>query len=318
MAISDLSTYQNGQTNAAMIYYKKRALDFLRKDLRFDRMASKERIEGNNGLTINHSRIDTLAAATTALATEGVAPSEASMTMTTFNFTVQQYGNWVKSTDLVEITERSNTMDQWSSQLGYNGGLSLDSIAYAGWVANATKHYSNNTNAGTFAADSVMTAKEIRRLAKKFRTNDVRPHEDGFYHLVMSPEQEFDIVTDDTFASVSDYQRRGEGDKKDAEMGKVGQYGGFKVFTSSLVDTATVNSQTAYRAIATGYGAGVSVELAKMPFKLFVNPASNVNLSNPLGQQGSIGWKASYVFGWVGSDGPRAYLVYSTASEPTA
>jgi N4-gp56 family major capsid protein len=303
-----------------MIYYKKRALDFLRKDLRFDKACVEEKIEGNSGKTINHYRINTLAVATTPL-TEGSYPNEASMTMTTFNFTVAQYGNWVKTTDMLEVTERSSTMDQFSRNLGYNGGHSLDTVSYSAWKSGATAHYANNTDANSFQADSTLTSKELRRLAKKFRANSVRPMDDGYYYLFIHPDQEMDIITDDNFGSVVDLQRRNSEGDKNVEMGLVGIYGGFKVFTTSLIDTTTITngngSFTAYQAIAAGYGAMVSVGLSKMPFNLFVNPSSNVNIANPIAQLGSIGWKAAVVYGWVGSDGPRAYKVLSTASEPT-
>lgn len=331
MALTTTSSFQNSGTNAAQVYYKKKALDFLRKELRFAKACVPGKLESNSGKSVSYYRIDNLAAATDNLDTaslpgltgsgsvsEGNWPAEASITATYINADLAVYGNWVKVTDLLELTERSDTMEQFSQQLGYNGGLSLDTIAYTAWKAGATAHYSNNTNAGTFASDSVLTSKELRRLAKKFRANSVRPNDDGYFHLFIHPDCEFDIITDDQFGSVLDLQRRnGEGDKN-LEMGLAGIYGGFKVFTTPLVNTTTENSQTAYNNIATGYGAMLSIEYSGMPFNLFVNPSKNVNISNPLGRIGSIGWKASYVAKYIGSDGPRAYKVFSTASEPTA
>lgn len=335
MSLTTTSSFQNGGSNAAQILYKKKALDFLRKELRFAKACVAGKMDSNSGKTVNYYRVDNLTATTDNLDTadlgagsylgngntgEGNYPVEDNITATYIEATLGVYGKWVKATDILEITERSDTMEQFSRQLGYNGGLSLDTVAYNSWLSGATAHYADNKDAGTFAADSVVTSKELRRLAKKFRKNSVRPNDDGFFHLFLHPDCEFDIITDDNFGSVMDIQKRNSEGDKNLEGGLVGVYGGFKVFTTPLITTTTsnTNGQTAYQNIATGYGAMLSMEYSKMPFNLFVNPSSNVNIANPLGRIGSIGWKASFVAKYIGSDGPRAYKLLATASEPTA
>lgn len=301
-------------TAAAQTFYRKQAFDFLRKPLFFYQSGMMESLGDHDGQTISTYRIDNLSAATSTL-TEGTAPSEVQIASTLFSATLAQYGNWVKVTDMLEVTGRSKIMDQFSKQLGYNGGLSLDTLTYNEYLSGATPSYANGTDAGSFAADSYMSSKELRRLAKKFRANNVPTFDDGFYRIYLHPDCEFDITTDDLFGSVTDLQKRDSDDLKWKNV--VATYGGFKVYTTSLVGTASVNGQTAYQNIALGYGALLNVGLTGLPFNLFVNPSSNVNISNPLAQLGSIGWKATYVAKYVGTDGPRAYLDYATASEPT-
>lgn len=300
---------------AAQTLYRKKAFDFLRKNLYFHSSGMMEKIGVNQGQTISTYRIDNLSAATSAL-TEGTAPAEVQVTGTTFSATLAQYGNWAKVTDLLEITGRSNQMEQFSRQFGYNGALSIDTLTYNEYLSGATAFYANGTDSGSFAANSYLTSKDIRRLAKQFRANNVPTFDNGRFRLYVHPDCEFDIVTDNLFGGAVDIQRRDDDDVK--YKGVVGAYAGFDVFTSSLISTDTVNSQTAYQNIAVGYGALLNVHLDGMPFQLFVNPSSNVNIANPLGQLGSVGWKATYVADYVGSDGPRAYTVYATASEPTA
>ncbi len=304
-------------TAAAQTMYKKKAFDFLRKNLYFHQSGMMEKFGKNQGQTISTYRIDNLSATTSALS-EGAAPSEVQMTSTLFTATLAQYGNWVKVTDMVEVTGRSNVMDQFSRQLGYNGALSIDTLTYNEYVSGAAAFYSNGTNSGTFAANSYFTSKDIRRLSKLFRATNVPTFDDGFYSLYLNPDCEFDVTTDNLFGSVTDLQKRDSNDVKWKNV--AGTYGGFRVYTTSLIDSsANINSiPNVYTNLAVGYGALMNVAADDaLPFNLFVNSSANVTISNPLGQLGSIGWKSSYVAKYIGTDGPRAYKVYATASEPS-
>lgn len=301
---------------AAQTLYRKKAFDFLREKLFFHQAGMMEKIGRNQGQTISTYRINNLAAATSTL-TEGTAPSEVQVEGTTFSATLAQYGNWAKVTDLLEVTGRSDSMEQFSRQFGYNGALSIDTLTYTEFISGSTAFYANGTDSGSFAANSYFSSKDLRRLAKNFRANNVPTFDDGYYRMFLHPDCEFDVMTDDLFGSVVDLQKREPGDA-DKWKNVAGVYGGFKVYTTALISTATINSQTAYQNLAVGYGALLNVHLDGMPFQLFVNPASNVTISNPLGQLGSIGWKATYVADYIGSDGPRSYKAYATASEPTA
>ena len=303
-------------TAAAQILYRKKALDFLRKSLYFHQSGLMEKFGRNQGQTISVYRIDNLSAATSALG-EGTAPAEVQMTSTLFTAVLAQYGNWVKVTDMLEVTGRSNVMEQFSRQLGYNGALSIDTLTYNEYLSGATAFYSSGTNSGTFAANSYFTSKDIRRLSKLFRATNVPTFDDGFYSLYLHPDCEFDVVTDNLFGSVTDLQKRDASDVKWKNV--AGTYGGFRVYTTALVDnTASINSiPGTYQNLAVGYGALMNVDADGLPFNLFINPSSNVTISNPLAQLGSIGWKATYAVKYIGTDGPRAYKCYAQASEPS-
>jgi N4-gp56 family major capsid protein len=311
---------QGGNVNvspATMTLYRKKSFDFLKKDLRFMQLGMNESIGRNAGQTISTWRVDNLAVAKSALG-EGSLPTGATATGKTYTATLQQFGNYLIVTDWIDATGRSPILDTLSKQVGYNAGLSLDSVNYDEWIASATAHYAGNYNVGNFAADAYFTSKELRRLAKKFRAKDVRPNDDGFFHTILHPDCEFDILTDDLAGGVLDIRKRASEGDDNLWKGVVAVYGGHKVWTSSLVDTATVNGQTAYRNISTGYGAMLNVKLDSMPYQMYINPTGNISYANPIGQLGTIGWKAAYVADYIGYDGPRAYVAYSTASEPTA
>ncbi len=313
MANMTTSTY----TAAAMTKYKKRAQSFLRKRLYLNRLGTEEEIGANEGQVLSMYRVDNQTAQTSAL-TEGTAPSEISITTTLFSATLAQYGAFSKVSDLLEVTSRSRTMDQLSKQFGYNAALTLDTLMRNELYSNATDHFANNTSDATIGATDVFNAQELRRLARKFKANDVNPGDDGCFNIVLHPDQEYDLQIDTSGGGWMDILKRKDQSGKDGGVwnGESGKLAGFRILYSSQIDSvAAASGQTVFRALACGPDAAVNISLDSMPFNLFVNPASNITISNPLGQLGSIGWKATYVAKYIGTDGPRAYVVKSAVSE---
>lgn len=301
---------------ANMTKYRKKGQDFLRTKLFLHRSALKATIDKNNGANVRAYRVDTLAAATSAL-TEGAAPSETSMTGTNFTATLLQYGAYCKQTDLLETVGPSDEVEQFSRIFGYQGALSIDTLVLNEYIASAQAYYANNLDAGTFDASGVFSSKEVRRMTKRFRAKKCMGFlEDDLFRLYIHPDCEFDIVTDDTFGSLTDLQKRDPDPEKWKNVAAV--YGGTAIFVTPLIDTTSVNGVTAYRNIGVSYGALLAYDLQGLPFRLYVNPSSNISISNPLAQLGSVGWKATFVADYIGSDGPRAHLIYAAATEPTA
>lgn len=301
---------------AVMTKYKKRAQSFLRKRLYINKIGTQERIDKYSGQVLSTWRPVNLAAQTSSL-TEGTAPAEVSITTSTYTATLLQYGAFVKISDLLEVTGRSSMMDLAAKQLGYNAALTLDQLAYTE-ALNFTAHYANNSTSTTITGADVLTAQELRRLAKKFMANDVNPGDDDLYNIIVHPDQLYDLWSDDKVGGALDVARRSITDNQSEAIwrGEISRLHGFRILQSSQISSTTVNSVTCFRAIAAGPDCMLNVDVESMPFTLFVNPASNINISNPLGQIGSVGWKATYVAKDI-SDGKRGFVVYSAVSELT-
>lgn len=306
-------------TAAVMTKYKKRAQAFLRKRLYMNKLGTQEQIEKNGGQTLSTFRVNNLSANTSAL-TEGTAPSEVSISTTTYTATLLQYGAFVKISDLLEVTGRSSMMDIASKQLGYNAALSLDALMYNVITANATVRYANNANAGNFDASCVLNAQELRRLMRQFMSQDVNPGDDDLFNMVAHPDCIYDLQIDDKVGGMLDVMRRAitDGESEGIWKGEMTRLAGFRILQSSQITTTSVNGINAYQNIALGPDAVLNVDVETMPFNLFVNPSSNVSISNPLGQVGSVGWKATYVAQWISETAQhRGYVLLAASSEPS-
>lgn len=313
---------------AAQEFYRQKAFSFLRKDLHIYESSLPGVLPTHSGKVISAYRLGTVAAQTTPL-TEGVAPASINVPSHVYTATLAQYGAWSEQSDLLEITGRSDINEQLAQQWGYNGSLTLDTLTYLGYLGGAADYYASNSSQASFNANSYLTSRDLRALNKLFKHNGVRRFSDNTYHLFADPDCTYDIMTDDLFGSVTDLQRREQGDS-DKWQNAIGIYGGFKVFETQIIQTAdNIGDQqvdNVYQNLAVGAEALMTYSLGSMGnspdpamgYQLILNPSNNINLTNPLGQVGSIGWKAPAAFMYIGDDGPRAYRVLAVSSNPSA
>jgi len=303
---------------ADMTLYMKKGLDVLRADLHLNKWALPFTMERNSGKNVRAYRVGTLSPATSAL-TEATAPSVTAMTGSTYTATLSQYGAVNTFSDILEAIGPSSFMEQQSQIFGIQGAETLETLSYNELVSNASAFYANGADAGTFSSNSVLTSRDFRRLAKQFRAKKVRGmQDDKMFRLLLAPDVAFDVTSDDVVGSVTDLQKRDPDDKKWKDV--IAVYGGVAAFTSQLVASAVVgtNNITAYQNIACGYGAFAAFDLKGMPFRLMLVPPDDINVSNPLGLVGAVGWKVAFAAKYLGGDGPRAYVVNAVSSEPTA
>jgi N4-gp56 family major capsid protein len=303
---------------AAMTFYKKRSQSFLRKKLYVQKLGTQEEIDRYSGQVLSTWRPIPVAAQTTAL-TEGTAPADIAITTSTYTATLQQWGAYVKISDLLEVTGRSSMMDVATKVLGYNAALTLDTVTLNVILAAWTVLYANNKTAATIDAGDVITAQQIRRIRKIFQAKDVMPGDDDLYNWIIHPDQAYDLDIDDKVGGTLDVMRRAMGgDQSDGIWtGELTRLAGFRILSSSNIPmTQTQNGVTVYQSLAGGPDALLNVDVESMPFSLFVSPATNVNAANPLGQVGTVGWKATYAAADI-SDGIRGFIVESAVSEQT-
>lgn len=308
----------NDFSPADMTLYMKKGLDVLRSDLHLSKWALPFTLERNSGKNVRAYRVGTLSTATTPL-TEATAPAVTPMTGTTFTATLAQYGAVNTFSDILEAVGPSSFMEQQSQIFGIQGAETIEKLIYNELVSGASAFYANGSDAGSFDTTSVLTAKDFRRLAKLFRAKKVRGMlDDKMFRLEVHPDCAFDVTSDDVVGGLTDLQKRDPDQQKWKDV--IGVYGGVAAFHSQLIATASVGSQsiTAYQNVACGYGAFAAYDLKGMPFRLMLVPPDDINISNPLGLVGAVGWKTAFAAKYIGSDGPRAYVVNAMASEPTA
>jgi len=193
---SSLST--DVTTHQALMYYA------LRPELYFDPVADV----GNTNQTHRGNPVvfyitSDLAAATSTL-TEGSDVTAVALADSTVSLTLAEYGNAVQTTALLRATSFLDVNPTVANVLGFNAGLSIDTLAATAinaLAAGQTIHSNNGTTAGTFltssndnllAATDTLTGNMVRWATAKLRGANVMPW-GGTYRGFMHPDVAYDF-----------------------------------------------------------------------------------------------------------------------------
>ncbi len=108
-------------------YYEKRLLDSAEPNLVHDQFGTKYPIPKNGGKTIEFRKYSALGKALTPL-TEGVTPAGNKLNVDTILATVDQYGDWIQISDILDLTAIDRNVEQATRLLGAQAGRTLDTI----------------------------------------------------------------------------------------------------------------------------------------------------------------------------------------------
>lgn len=262
----------------------------------------------NNGTdTIKFRRYGNLTAATTALS-EGVTPSGSQLAITDLTAQLQQYGDYVTITDMVEYTTLDPILTETAEILGDQAGDTLDQITRDVIVAGTTVQYASTAAARTdITAAMKLTALEVREAVRTLQNANAktlmrRIDPSNAYNTVplgasyigiITPSQLFDLKADAAFVPVQKYPNNG--DVMENEVG-------------AIDDVRFVVSSNA-KTFPTGGSGGVPVHIAMILARDFygitrlagraleniIKPLGSGGTADPLNQRATSGWKALFV-----------------------
>ena len=125
---ADAQTNTTGTMSVEMkTFYEKRLIDNAEPNLVHDQFGDKYPIPEGSGKTIEFRRYSPLPKALTAI-TEGVTPDGDNLQVSAVTATVAQYGNWIRLSDMLELSAIDRNVEQATKLLGAQAGRTLDTI----------------------------------------------------------------------------------------------------------------------------------------------------------------------------------------------
>ena len=177
--------------------YERLAYFALRPELHFDQVASvRATRETQPGSTVTFTFWDDLTAATTELS-ETADPTAVAFGDSQVTVTLKEYGNVVKTTAKARATSFLDLDSAAANLVGYNAGLSVDTLARDAIAAGtnvvyATGGASTPGSRGAIEADDVIAAYDVRKVVAQLRTANV-PTIGGYYVGMIHPDVSFDL-----------------------------------------------------------------------------------------------------------------------------
>lgn len=280
-----------------MSYLEKRFLDRLQVKFHFDKFGKKKSLAKNMGKTVTWTRWTDLSANTTAL-TEGETPSGQSLSSAQVTATVASYGGYASTSDFLILTAINDQLNDMVDLLGYQAGLSLDTLTRNEVDANGTEVLADSTNNSTPAnvQSGTDTAKssDLRKCLKTLTTANVEPFDDGFFKAIIHPIMEFDLMGETTLDSVLQVVANTE--KTPATRGKLGVAYGIELFRSTNIRAgADESAANVYRNVIVGKDAYGLVDLESAGLQIITKPLGSGGTEDPLNQRATVGYKVYFV-----------------------
>lgn len=238
-------TLENGRiTNSDALspemktFYDKTLITLAGANLVHEQFGQKRPIPKNGGKTIEFRKFSKLPKAMKAI-TEGVTPSGNKLNVSSVSCTVDQYGDYVEQTDMLELTAVDNTIVEATKELAAQAGLTLDTVVRNEIVGGTNVMYVPSlddkdreqevTSRADITADCKMRVKDVFRAAAELKAVNA-PKINGSYVAIIHPYVAYDLMQDAAEQWIG-IQKYADPDK--ILRGEIGTLGGVRFVEST-------------------------------------------------------------------------------------
>ena len=285
------TTLLSGLSAEMKTFYDMTLIDEASANLVHDQFGQKRPIPANGGKTIEFRKFAPLAKATTPL-TEGVTPAGKSLTVTAETATVNQYGDFITQSDVLELTALDNTILEATKLLGRQAGLTLDTVVrdilhsgtnvtYCPKVADGVE--TAVTSRATLDNTCQLTVKVIQQVVAKLRGQNA-PTIGGKYVAIIHPYVAYDLMRDPEWIDAHKYAN-----PTNLYEGEIGEIAGVRFVQST---EAKIYENGVFGTLFLGEGAYGVTEITGGGLQTIVKQKGSAGTADPLDQRSSVGWKA--------------------------
>ncbi|MBE5937693.1 MAG: N4-gp56 family major capsid protein [Lachnospiraceae bacterium] len=290
---------ENRTTDAGMSvemkeFYSKVLIEEAGPNLIHNQFGVKRPIPKNNGKTISFRKYDSLPKAMKPLE-EGVTPKGNKMNITEKSTTVNQYGDWIGLTDILQITTIDNNVVEATKLNGQQAGLTLDSVTRESLAGGTNVYYAPKSD-GTAVltrknldASCKITLELLIDVAAALKTAHA-PKIDGSYVSIVHPYVAADIMKLEGWQDWQKYTTA-----ENLFEGEIGKIAGIRFVETSEAkiwkDDTCPDGLAVFGTLVLGGNAYGVTEIEGGGLKHIIKQLGYGD--DPLNQRSSVGWKAT-------------------------
>ena len=190
-------------------FYSRQLIELAGPRMVHDQFAAKRPIPKNNGKTIEFRRFDRLPKALKPI-TEGVTPDGNKLNVIPLTAQVEQYGDYVAVSDVLELTAIDPVLVEANKALANQAAVTLDTITREVLVAGTNKMFAPKedgtevTLRADVTADCTLTPAVIRRAVNKLKRQNA-PMIDGSYVAIIHPDIACDLQGNEEWIEAHKY-----------------------------------------------------------------------------------------------------------------
>lgn len=284
------TTTSNVGSNALGILFDRNCIPSLQPNLYFEQIADVEMVP-QGGNTHRFAMFDQIANASVTTLTEGTAPTGVGVTLTVNSITPTQYGIAVEMTDLVVLTAFIDLIKNTAREVGYAVARKIDSVIQTTANAGTNVYYAGGkASRAALGAGDIADMNLIVKAGQKLRKGSAPTFSDGYFRAIGTPEQVYDLKQNTAAGQWLDVQKYAQ--PGNILNGEVGSVNGTRIMQSGNVDTFS-STVTVHPMIVAGSGGLKVAYWLPQKVKNYINDPEDSNISNPLGQKGSVGAKVN-------------------------
>ena len=287
---ADMNTQTTGTASLSdemKTFYSSYLIDNATPKLVHDQFGQKHPIPKNGGKTIEFRKYSPLPKMLTPL-TEGVTPDGQSLTVSTIEATVEQYGGYITISDVLQLTAIDNNMMQATKLLGNQAGATLDTITREVLNGGTNVIYSGGVSSRSAVAD-LPTVQDVKKAARALKIQNAEKIGDSFVGII-HPDVSFDLTNDPEWKEPHTYV-----DTEHMYSGEIGKIWGVRFVETTeakIFAGAGASGKSVYSTLILADNAYGVTEVEGGGLQHIVKQLGSAGTADPLNQRATVGWKA--------------------------
>lgn len=295
------------QVSHVISFYDRDLLDRALPNLIHSMFGQVRDIPAGNTKTINFRRYESLSANTTAL-TEGVTPGGSQLSVTDVSAVVSYYGDFITTTDQLEIETMDPLVLEMNQLLGEQAGNSLDQLCRDVLAAGGSVQYASTAvSRVTVAVGMNITYAEILEAVRTLKGNNagklvsmIEPSNGidtiaipSCYVAIVHPDTSYDLKQITQFTPVQNYPSQAS--VMPGEIGSMDEVRFIESTNAKVFSAAGASSIDVYATLILGKNAYGVTRIAGNGLVTITKSLGSAGTADPLDQRSTHGWKATFV-----------------------
>lgn len=272
-------------------FYDKNLIRLAEPKMIHDQFGQKRPIPGGNGKTIEFRKFNALPAVPEDLKlVEGITPTGQNYGVTALTATVEQYGGYVTTTDMLNLTAYDNNMQEIMKLLASQAGKTADiitrdiiqqglNVMYAGGKASRAD----------LTADDVLKIEDIKKAVRQLRRVDAEEI-NGDFIAIVHPDTTYDLMNDKEWVDANEYAGSGR-----IFEGEIGKMYGVRFVETSMAKIYKPADLPIYGTLVIAANAYGVTSINGGGIETIVKQLGSGGTADPLNQRATAGWKMNKV-----------------------
>ena len=284
-------TWDNGagrELSAEMkTFYDKNLIRLAEPKMIHDQFGQKRPIPGGNGKTIEFRKFNALPAVPADMELdEGITPDGQNYGVTALTAYVRQYGGYITTTDMLNLTAYDNNMQEIMKLLASQAGRVSDTITRDIIQAGTNVAYAGGkaSRANLTSAD-ILTIEDLKKAVRWLRRVNAETI-GGDFVAIVHPDIAYDLMNDSEWIDANQYAG-----SKAIFSGEIGRMYGIRFVENTQAKIWKPSTLPIYGTLVLAANAYGVTSINGGGIETIVKQLGSGGTSDPLNQRATAGWK---------------------------